>query len=148
MELIPILSTIILVATIITFILAIGAYILYKVRERKEQEEYVPRTRERDVEAELIVPEDEYEEEYDYDEDDDIRRKVIYEKRDVEYEPESGKRNYRVVEEEEIRETPDEKYVRLKRKKRKTNGSKYLQYTSEGYVPPKKEKKNGAPRWR
>ena len=146
MELIPILSTIILVATIVTFILAIGAYILYKVRERKEQEEYAPRTR-KDVEAELIVPEDEYEKEYDYDEDEDIRRKVIYEKRDVEHEPESGKRNYRVVE-EEIRETPNEKYVRLKRKKRKTNGSKYLQYTSEGYVPPKKEKKNGAPRWR
>jgi hypothetical protein len=35
MELIPILSTIILVATISTFILAVGAYILYKIRERK-----------------------------------------------------------------------------------------------------------------
>ena len=35
MELIPVLSTIILVATISTFILAIGAYILYKIRERK-----------------------------------------------------------------------------------------------------------------
>lgn len=35
MELIPILSLIILVATISTFILAVGAYVLYKVRERK-----------------------------------------------------------------------------------------------------------------
>ena len=35
MELIPILSTIILVATISTFILAVGAYILYKVQEKK-----------------------------------------------------------------------------------------------------------------
>lgn len=35
MELIPILSLIILVATISTFILAVGAYILYKARERK-----------------------------------------------------------------------------------------------------------------
>ncbi|MBX3008415.1 MAG: hypothetical protein KF816_10350 [Melioribacteraceae bacterium] len=35
MELIPILSLIILVATISTFILAVGAYILYKVREKK-----------------------------------------------------------------------------------------------------------------
>lgn len=35
MELIPILSFIILVATVSTFILAVGAYILYKVRERK-----------------------------------------------------------------------------------------------------------------
>lgn len=37
MELIPILSTIILVATIMTFILAIGAYVLYKIRERRGQ---------------------------------------------------------------------------------------------------------------
>ena len=35
MELIPILSLIILVATISTFMLAVGAYILYKIRERK-----------------------------------------------------------------------------------------------------------------
>ncbi len=35
MELIPILSTIILVATISTFILAVGAYILFKVHERQ-----------------------------------------------------------------------------------------------------------------
>jgi len=35
MELIPILSLIILVSTISTFILAVGAYILYKVRERR-----------------------------------------------------------------------------------------------------------------
>jgi Na+-transporting NADH:ubiquinone oxidoreductase subunit NqrC len=35
MELIPILSTIILVATISTFILAIGAYILFKIHERQ-----------------------------------------------------------------------------------------------------------------
>jgi hypothetical protein len=38
MELIPILSTIILVATIATFLLAIGAYILYKIRGRKSEE--------------------------------------------------------------------------------------------------------------
>ena len=35
MELIPVLSTIILVATISTFLLAIGAYILYKIREEQ-----------------------------------------------------------------------------------------------------------------
>jgi uncharacterized ion transporter superfamily protein YfcC len=37
MELITILSTIILIATISTFILSIGAYILYKIRDRREQ---------------------------------------------------------------------------------------------------------------
>ncbi len=35
MELIPILSLIILASTISTFMLAIGAYVLYKLRERK-----------------------------------------------------------------------------------------------------------------
>lgn len=37
MELIPILSTIILVATISTFILAVGAYFLYKIQEGKTE---------------------------------------------------------------------------------------------------------------
>lgn len=46
MELVPILSTIILVGTIATFILAVFAYILYKVRERRtrdagQQRQYV-----------------------------------------------------------------------------------------------------------
>ena len=56
MELIPILSTIILVATICTFILAIGAYILYKVREKRgEQASYSsPST----VRAELVTPDE------------------------------------------------------------------------------------------
>lgn len=35
MEIVPILSTIILVGTIATFILAVAAYVLYKIRERK-----------------------------------------------------------------------------------------------------------------
>ncbi len=54
MELIPILSTIILVATISTLLLAIGAYILYKVRERKGEQAAVvkPAT----VQAELVTP--------------------------------------------------------------------------------------------
>ncbi len=39
MELVPILSTIILVGTIATFILAVAAYILYKIRERRVHDE-------------------------------------------------------------------------------------------------------------
>lgn len=39
MEIVPILSTIILVGTIATFILAVAAYILYKIRERRVREE-------------------------------------------------------------------------------------------------------------
>lgn len=54
MELIPILSTIILVATISTFILAIGAYILYKIRESRG-ELYVA-AGPTEVRAELVTP--------------------------------------------------------------------------------------------
>ena len=55
MELIPILSTIILVATISTFILAIGAYILYKIRESRPPEVV---SRKKNQEAELVEPEE------------------------------------------------------------------------------------------
>ncbi|MEW6508140.1 MAG: hypothetical protein AB1432_10390 [Bacteroidota bacterium] len=54
MELIPILSLIILVATISTFILAVGAYILYKVRERKGVLAQAPQPAA--IPAELIAP--------------------------------------------------------------------------------------------
>jgi Na+-transporting NADH:ubiquinone oxidoreductase subunit NqrC len=39
MQLVPILSTIILVGTIATFILAVAAYVLYKIRERRAHED-------------------------------------------------------------------------------------------------------------
>jgi len=54
MELIPILSTIILVATISTFILAIGAYILFKVQE-KRADQFLKRGQEIEK-AELLEP--------------------------------------------------------------------------------------------
>lgn len=54
MELIPILSTIILVATISTFILAIGAYILYKIREGKQGR--TSYTQKEKIEAEVVKP--------------------------------------------------------------------------------------------
>lgn len=54
MELIPILSLIILVATISTFILAVGAYVLYKIRERKGKN--VIAERPDTIEAELVTP--------------------------------------------------------------------------------------------
>jgi hypothetical protein len=54
MELIPILSTIILVATISTFILAVGAYILYKIREGKVI--VSPEPKPEYLEAEYFVP--------------------------------------------------------------------------------------------
>jgi hypothetical protein len=54
MELIPILSMIILVATIATFILSISAYILYKLREKRGRVA-TPATP-REIEAELFAP--------------------------------------------------------------------------------------------
>ncbi|GAB1351108.1 hypothetical protein MASR1M107_33230 [Ignavibacteriales bacterium] len=55
MELIPILATIILVATISTFFLSIGAYILFKIREAQgvRQKAVPPAT----IHAELVTPE-------------------------------------------------------------------------------------------
>jgi hypothetical protein len=55
MELVPILATIILVATISTFFLSIGAYILFKVREAKgvRAKAVPPAT----IQAELVTPE-------------------------------------------------------------------------------------------
>ncbi len=54
MELIPILSLIILVATISTFVLSIGAYVLYKIREKKGQAVEAPKPEA--IPAELITP--------------------------------------------------------------------------------------------
>lgn len=56
MELIPILATIILVATISTFFLSIGAYVLFKVRESKG---YAAKTEApaQTIQAELVTPE-------------------------------------------------------------------------------------------
>lgn len=55
MELIPILATIILMATISTFFLAIGAYVLYKIRERRGSKPAVEI--QQNIQAELITPE-------------------------------------------------------------------------------------------
>lgn len=54
MELIPILSLIILVATISTFMLAVGAYILYKLREKKGKVAQSPQPA--TIPAELLTP--------------------------------------------------------------------------------------------
>ena len=54
MELIPILSLIILVATVSTFILSIGAYVLYKLREKKGKTTEQPKPEA--IPAELVTP--------------------------------------------------------------------------------------------
>lgn len=56
MELVPILSTIILVGTIATFILAVAAYILYKIRERRSRREYATEDTRREEPHVLVQP--------------------------------------------------------------------------------------------
>jgi len=60
MELVPILSTIILVGTAATFLLAVFAYIMYKWRERQERRD-VPAQRTYDAQPHVLVtPRTEY----------------------------------------------------------------------------------------
>ncbi len=148
MELIPILSTIILVATICTFILAIGAYILYKIRERRGEQ--LPQTRPSSVRAELVTPD---ESEY------TSREYVRSEEMDVPVEPHQvkkssrpgiypGNREAQGAKPGYYPETEREavKYERVKTER--TTGKKFLKYTSEGYVPTEEDKNPGVLKWR
>lgn len=145
MELIPILSTIILVATISTFILAVGAYILYKIRERKYQEEPAPAPEMKY--AELVEPE-ELPREKVYVEDvikpvtRVVKPEVRYhpvEQTDTFYSPQYVARTERKpvkktrVEHDIVPEVPE---------------SRFLKYTEEGYVAPEEDRDNGEIKWR
>jgi len=145
MELIPILSTIVLVATISTFLLAIGAYILFKIREKKGIHIYPKQPS--CVEAELVAP--------------------IGEKEEIK--PVKAEENAEPKSTEPINEKEKQKSADLRFQEYKKEGivkkepaeekkgddisdgkesSKFLKYTSEGYVPPKEDKDSGAMRWR
>jgi hypothetical protein len=164
MELIPILSLIILVATISTFILAVGAYILYKVRERKgitaqavqpaaipgELVAPAPLVAEQRVAQperrtfEVMAPEHQY----GY----DMQRQPVYTggqepSRGPELKPTyvgagpSGESRYQ-------RKTGDE--ARYTDSERAASKRKFMRYTNEGYVEPgkKKDKHEENLRWR
>lgn len=131
MELITILSTIILVATISTFILSIGAYILYKIRSRKELSPLlnaaVP------TKAELVtVSEQEYLK--------DVRQQV-------------GRTNYSrshldELEREESRTDRKINNVTEKQKHEKVNPSKFVKYNSAGYSSSDKDRSTGDIQWK
>jgi len=146
MELIPILSTIILVATICTFILAIGAYILYKVRERKGEQ--APYTAPSSVHAELVTPE-----ESDYRREEFVRQEEVnstVEPHYVKTAPRSGVypegRGSQSAKPGYYSATEGEKYERIKAER--TTGKKFLKYTSEGYVPTEEDKNRAVLKWR
>ena len=58
MELIPVFSLIVLVATAGTFILAVGAYVMYKLREKRERRDGPSRAipSQQSIEAEVHTP--------------------------------------------------------------------------------------------
>lgn len=144
MELIPILSTIILVATISTFLLAIGAYILYKIRERKG--EPVPYPKPSSVRAELVTPDEtEYGRE----------RYIRPEKMQTPFEPHyvktsSGSGMYNM---EQEYQRPQSKYYHVEEQEispaaRIRTKKKFLKYTTEGYIPTEEDKNTGILKWR
>lgn len=157
MELIPILSTIILVATISTFILAIGAYILYKIREAKGQQVSVPVPS--TVKAELITPL-EVTSPIGFEQPRAVPQPIYIEQPGpIQYQPSvqpvytqnqqftpSPRQYYPEPGFSEVRnyQTP----VPPPRQKTDT---KFMKYTDEGYTPAnkdKEEKSNGALRWK
>ena len=164
MELIPILSTIILVATISTFILAIGAYVLYKVREAKGQTVAAPPPKE--VQAELITPAAAPEQR-------EIpmpapapaaSRTTIVERQPIFVEqrqpmasrynpqPQQYSGQQRQVNEPvyaQQRAATGANYTPLTEEEKKLSDTRFLKYTSEGYVSPKDDKNSsGALKWR
>jgi len=148
MELIPILSLIILVATISTFILAVGAYILYKVRERKgtaaqaAQPSAIP--------AELIAPAPLIQEQRVFtNERKTFEPQVPQQDYGYEYQRQPS---YSPMQEEQSRgpelkptfvgSAPTYEQRRTSENKRTTDGErssggkKYMRYTTDGYVEP------------
>lgn len=171
MELIPILSTIILVATISTFLLAIGAYILYKVRERKGSQTTSKEPAE--IEAELvtpvgtssqkaapgerIIPQPIYVEQQSA-----LQRQPIFvqqrngmQGQQQRFTP--GPQPYgfsnqtlpnQNVNSKQQRNNDTAKSTGLTQEEKQSIDSKFMKYTAEGYIPAKDDKKSGALKWR
>ncbi len=151
MELIPILATIILMATVSTFFLAVGAYVLYKIRERKGSrvEKIQPAT----IKAELVTPELAVD-----------QAPAVIEHKQKAPAPRAFERpnppSYRPALEpifvQKKSATPASAEAPAKQEQVKAGPApaasagenKFLKYTSEGYVSPKEEKKQGAVKWR
>jgi hypothetical protein len=157
MELIPILSLIILVATISTFILSVGAYMLYKIRERKGVTSQVVQPSA--VPAELIAPAPLLTEQRAYTPD---RRTFEQQQQDYGYEYQRQPQ-YRQGDESsrgpELRPTfvgqapsSEGRYERTTSEKDRHPESKkkYVRYTNETYIEPSHQdrKQEDNLRWR
>lgn len=149
MELVPILATIILVSTISTFILAIGAYVLYKVRERRGRRVEVAQPSK--IQAELLTPEMQ---ERTYTQDMQIPSGQIMQDVPVYHnqeEPILIKSRATMPQPVQARVSPAQQYVNPQQTsvRKKTTEQKFLKVTSEGYQPVKEGKKEQGPlKWR
>ncbi len=166
MELIPILSLIILVATISTFMLSVGAYILYKIRERKGMTTSAPQPSA--LPAELVAPAplvseqriitpaserktfDIPQQEYAFDQQ---RQQTYIPQEDYNRGPELrptfvGKAPSQYSETRYQRETGEQ--PKQYEQERKAAKGKFMRYTNEGYVDPSRqqERKEDNLRWR
>jgi hypothetical protein len=149
MELIPILSTIILVATICTFILAIGAYILYKIREGKPQ--YAYQTKPATVKAELVVPSEAV---LSKETVSTVQQRTLpvepgitREEYTRQHQPSQAKHTPEPREIKEVEKVKREK-VRVRPQERFSDENKFLKYTSEGYIPTQEDRTSGEVKWR
>lgn len=167
MELVPILSTIILVATIVTFILAIGAYVLYKVRERRGERAVVQQPAK--ITAEVITPA-EYQEEAPMQVQQPVfieqpvavgyqtmQRQPGYQQQQMQVpQPPAPPRPIQPVYNPQPRQYGQEQVEPQRQQMRagqnisqeQRQDSKFLKYTSEGYVPAKEDKNLGALKWK
>lgn len=160
MELIPILATIILMATISTFILAIGAYILYKVREKQGQQVEVqqPAT----LQAELLTPEL-IAEQLQGQEHQKAPGQIMFEPVRMPSQPPSYKPQSEPIfvqqraqagpQPIQARPQPStgqpQRLERQQGQSAQTSEQKFVKYTSDGYAAPKETvKSQGAVKWR
>ena len=144
MELIPILSTIILVATISTFILAIGAYILYKIREAKGLQTSAQRPAE--VKGELVTPAASPVQEHI-----PVYRTHVPQRQPIfiNQEKKASQPRFTPKPQQYSAEKSRESTLTDEKFRGKSTGEKFLKYTSEGYITPQEDsKKSGTLRWR
>jgi hypothetical protein len=160
MELIPILATIILVATISTFFLAIGAYALYKIRERRGEQVEIqaPST----VQAEVLTPEVIYEQSQTKEATRAPAKPTFEPSRVPSYRPavepifvqtarqQPAQAKYTPAPQQFVPQRQEQpRQVQAGPPQSTTQEQKFMKYTSEGYVPAKDGAKNGGGlKWR
>lgn len=141
MEIIPILSTIILIATICTFILSVGAYILYKVRERRRKN--AAPAYERRVPAELIAPEV-----INKTEEEKIKKSVPFraERKKSVMTPQVNISKESTVN-VKVEDFTKKENILKKNEIRDLVSQRFMKYTSEGYKPAKDDDAIGKAVW-